>query len=153
MLWLAPLLVLFVMLDRWLFQRLVNSIQGVKPALRNTLVIGSGVMGQNLISELSLRPSVYHVVGLLDDNKEITGYMDIRNLGGLDSLRDVILEHHIHDVFIAISTAREELIKKIIDVCEEMLNLDLAYISNWSFENDIRILLKTIPVVLFGKAY
>lgn len=34
---------------------------------------------------------------------------------------------------------------------ERWLELDLAYIDNWSLELDIRILLKTIPAVLFQK--
>ncbi len=34
---------------------------------------------------------------------------------------------------------------------DEMARLDLYYIQNWSIEMDIKILLKTIPTVLFGK--
>lgn len=34
---------------------------------------------------------------------------------------------------------------------EEMARLDLYYIQNWSIEMDLKILIKTIPTVLFGK--
>ncbi len=34
---------------------------------------------------------------------------------------------------------------------EEMARLDLYYIQNWSIEMDIKIIIKTIPAVLFGK--
>ena len=34
---------------------------------------------------------------------------------------------------------------------EEMTRLDLYYIQNWSIEVDIKIILKTIPAMLFGK--
>ncbi len=34
---------------------------------------------------------------------------------------------------------------------DEMARLDLYYIQNWSIEMDIKIILKTIPVILFGK--
>ena len=34
---------------------------------------------------------------------------------------------------------------------EEMARLDLYYIQNWSIEMDIKILLKTVPTVLFGR--
>lgn len=34
---------------------------------------------------------------------------------------------------------------------EEVVKLDLAYIDNWSFKLDFKILLKTIGVVIFGK--
>jgi len=34
---------------------------------------------------------------------------------------------------------------------EEMVRLDMYYIQNWSIGMDIKILLKTVPVVLFGK--
>jgi len=36
---------------------------------------------------------------------------------------------------------------------EEMVKLDLYYIENWSLELDIRILLKTVRVVLFQRAH
>ncbi|MBD3179853.1 MAG: exopolysaccharide biosynthesis polyprenyl glycosylphosphotransferase [Candidatus Latescibacteria bacterium] len=34
---------------------------------------------------------------------------------------------------------------------QEMINLDLYYIENWSIILDIKIILRTVPVVLFGK--
>ena len=34
---------------------------------------------------------------------------------------------------------------------EDMVLLDLFYIANWSFPMDLKILLRTIPVVIFGK--
>ena len=34
---------------------------------------------------------------------------------------------------------------------EEMVRLDIFYVQNWSMEEDFRILLRTIPAVLFGK--
>ncbi len=34
---------------------------------------------------------------------------------------------------------------------QEMINLDLYYIENWSIILDIKIILRTIPVVLFGR--
>ena len=34
---------------------------------------------------------------------------------------------------------------------EAMVRLDLRYVRGWSFLNDLRILLKTIPVVITGK--
>ncbi|HEW80906.1 MAG TPA: sugar transferase, partial [Nitrospirae bacterium] len=34
---------------------------------------------------------------------------------------------------------------------EEWMRLDLEYIDNWSPTQDFKILLRTIPVVLFGR--
>jgi len=36
---------------------------------------------------------------------------------------------------------------------DEMVRLDLAYVETWTLEQDIRIVLKTVPAVLFGKEY
>jgi exopolysaccharide biosynthesis polyprenyl glycosylphosphotransferase len=36
---------------------------------------------------------------------------------------------------------------------EEMVRLDIEYIETWSLEQDVKILLKTVPALLFGKAY
>ena len=36
---------------------------------------------------------------------------------------------------------------------DEMVKLDLQYIEDWSLEEDVRIVLRTLPAVLFGKAY
>jgi len=33
---------------------------------------------------------------------------------------------------------------------DEMVMLDLYYIDNWSFTLDVKIILKTLPVMLFG---
>ena len=34
---------------------------------------------------------------------------------------------------------------------EEMVRLDIFYVQNWSMEEDFRIILRTIPAVIFGK--
>lgn len=120
MTWLTPLLIISVALFRWLFQRLANSIQDVRQAIRNTLIIGCGVMGQNLISELSVSPHANRLIGFMDDKSDLSDYMGLRNLGGLNNLRTVISDYHVHEVFIAISAARENLIQIIIRICEEM---------------------------------
>jgi lipopolysaccharide/colanic/teichoic acid biosynthesis glycosyltransferase len=36
---------------------------------------------------------------------------------------------------------------------DEMVRLDLFYIENWSLWLDLRIMLRTIPVLLRGEAY
>jgi lipopolysaccharide/colanic/teichoic acid biosynthesis glycosyltransferase len=36
---------------------------------------------------------------------------------------------------------------------EEMVRLDIQYIETWSLEQDMKILLKTLPALLFGRAY
>ena len=36
---------------------------------------------------------------------------------------------------------------------DQMVRLDIQYIENWSLEQDVRILLKTVPALLFGRAY
>jgi exopolysaccharide biosynthesis polyprenyl glycosylphosphotransferase len=36
---------------------------------------------------------------------------------------------------------------------EEMVRLDIQYIETWSLELDMKILLKTLPALLFGRAY
>jgi len=35
----------------------------------------------------------------------------------------------------------------------EMVNLDIQYLQNWSFEKDIVIIMKTPFVVIFGASY
>jgi len=36
---------------------------------------------------------------------------------------------------------------------DQMVRLDIRYIETWSLEEDVRILLKTVPAVLLGRAY
>ena len=36
---------------------------------------------------------------------------------------------------------------------EEMVRLDIRYIETWSLEQDMKILLKTLPALLLGRAY
>ena len=34
---------------------------------------------------------------------------------------------------------------------EEVMEMDVQYIDNWSLKNDIKIILQTVGVVVFGK--
>ena len=36
---------------------------------------------------------------------------------------------------------------------DQMVRLDIQYIETWSLEQDVRILVKTVPAVLLGRAY
>jgi lipopolysaccharide/colanic/teichoic acid biosynthesis glycosyltransferase len=36
---------------------------------------------------------------------------------------------------------------------DEMIRLDIQYIENWSLKKDLSIVWRTIPALLFGKAY
>jgi exopolysaccharide biosynthesis polyprenyl glycosylphosphotransferase len=36
---------------------------------------------------------------------------------------------------------------------DQMIRLDIQYIENWSLKNDLSIVWRTIPAVVFGKAY
>ena len=36
---------------------------------------------------------------------------------------------------------------------DEMVRLDIEYIEGWTLEEDVRIVFKTLPALIFGKAY
>ncbi|MFH1542546.1 MAG: sugar transferase [bacterium] len=89
--------------------------------LKNTLLIGAGEMGQLLAKKLTSNLAHgYRVVGFLDDDPAKTGrsYFGLPVFGGLERVKEMIVEHQVEEVIIAITHIEADRVLDIITECE-----------------------------------
>lgn len=84
------------------------------------LIVGAGIAGRELSEELrKYLKRHYEIVGFIDDdqkksNKKIDG---VKVLGTSSNLSSIVREQNIEEVFIAIPSAKGEVIRNIINKC------------------------------------
>ncbi len=87
---------------------------------KRVLVLGAGRSADMLVREIR-RDNQYEVVGFLDDNKRLKGARlhGIRVLGGMDRLAQVVERMGIELVLIAIPSATDQQMQRIVGLCED----------------------------------
>ncbi|MFA5960395.1 MAG: nucleoside-diphosphate sugar epimerase/dehydratase [Tatlockia sp.] len=86
---------------------------------KRVLIIGAGRAGESLVRDLK-RQKTYIPVGLVDDNLSKRG-LDVHGISVLGTTRDLtelVLQHRIDLIFIAIPSARSALMRRIVTHCE-----------------------------------
>jgi FlaA1/EpsC-like NDP-sugar epimerase len=89
---------------------------------KRILIVGAGVAGRELLRELTKRfKKHYLLIGLIDDDPKKQGVSvnGVKVLGQRDELKSILKEHKIDEVFIAIPSAKGDVIKDIIFKCKE----------------------------------
>lgn len=82
------------------------------------LVVGAGKAGELLVKNImSDSDSAFNVVGLIDDDetKQNASISGIQVLGGVNDLREIVLEKTVEEIFIAIPSERGKTIRKIVE--------------------------------------
>jgi len=96
--------------------------QNTKEGLKRLLIIGAGDAGEKILRELRDNPRLkYNVVGFLDDDPKKHG-MQIHGvpvLGDIDQLLDLISEHEVDELLIAIAYSTRKEMRRIVDLCKE----------------------------------
>jgi exopolysaccharide biosynthesis polyprenyl glycosylphosphotransferase len=95
-----------------------------RPGGRNRiLVLGAGPLGQR-VGEVLLDHSRwgFHPVGFLDDDpeKQSGRMLGLQVLGGIDSLRDVVLERRIDEVWVALPNSAMDRLEQVISAVETL---------------------------------
>ena len=88
----------------------------------HTLIVGAGEAGSAIVRELKQNSGLnYHPVGLVDDDLTKKGVKihGVKVLGNTDELHDLIVQHRVSCVMIAIPRANGRLIEGIIAKCRE----------------------------------
>lgn len=87
---------------------------------RKALIIGAGRAGEMLVREMH-REGSYIPVGLLDDNDQLKNseIHGVKVLGNVDSVYDAVMNHEIDLIIIAIPSATNSEMQKIISFCEQ----------------------------------
>ena len=96
--------------------------QNTKEGLKRLLIIGAGDAGEKILRELHGNPRLkYNVVGFVDDDPKKHG-MQIHGvpvLGDIDQLLDLISEHEVDELLIAIASSTRKEMRRIVDLCKE----------------------------------
>ena len=91
------------------------------PSSRPVLVAGAGSAADFLLREMARNPSGFHVVGLLDDNREKQGRL-VQGIPVLGALTDVATwaeRMRVDDVVLALPSASHEVRKRITRICTD----------------------------------
>lgn len=90
--------------------------------LKRTLVVGAGEAANIFFKSLEMDDTKYRVVGVVDDseNKMGTYFHNLRVLGKIDDIAQVVRNYHIEHVIIAIPTLPAGRIEEIVRICNEI---------------------------------
>ncbi|NSW75754.1 MAG: polysaccharide biosynthesis protein [Candidatus Atribacteria bacterium] len=84
---------------------------------KRVLIVGAGDAGEKILREIKTHPELgYEVVGLLDDDRHKRGKV-IHGTGILGSIEDLprmVRDFNVHEVLIAIPSAKPSLFKRIV---------------------------------------
>ncbi len=81
------------------------------------LIVGAGDAGEVISREIIRRPDLGQLVGFVDDDKEKVGKRihNVKVLGNVEGINDILEREQVSTVIIAIPTARGKQIKRIVD--------------------------------------
>lgn len=85
------------------------------------IIVGAGVAGRELIYEIrKYWDDYYNVIGFIDDDRKKVGKKigTVKVLGTIASLKEILKNHQIKQIFIAIPSADGETIRKIVETCD-----------------------------------
>src|SRR5579872_5622423 len=109
---------MLVLILRLLMLGLAKRSQSHRPGAVPALVVGSGDAAASLVRLIQEnRNFAYSIVGCVDDEPLAARVAGASVLGGIDSLPQLIAEHSVGSVIIAIPSASPQLIKRIMNCC------------------------------------
>jgi len=88
--------------------------------LRRVLVVGAGNAGETLLREISRMPvERYRVIGLVDDDATKKGVFihGVPVLGTTDEIKEICQEQRIDEILIAVPSATQKQLRRIIELC------------------------------------
>ena len=87
----------------------------------NVLIIGAGCAGEALLREILSNDSIkYNPVGFVDDDHYKVGLSihGVKVLGRTPNIISIVDKNHIHEIIIAIPSAKGHQLRKIIELCK-----------------------------------
>ena len=115
--WLST--ILLVTLGRWMHYRIKARLQARGWGTDRVLIVGTGDVGYMILQKIQWSPWLgYKVVGLVDDNGANGRAFNVPVLGKPEQLAELIDQHEIDEVIIALPEATHQDILQIISQCE-----------------------------------
>jgi putative colanic acid biosynthesis UDP-glucose lipid carrier transferase len=107
-----------LVVEKYLFRKILNVIRKRGRNLRNLLIIGAGEVGYNFHETIEKSPHFgYKIVGFLDDKSKT--FLNGQYLGKLSELDKVLNEKSIDDVIIALPNYATGKLEEVINTCEK----------------------------------
>ena len=104
---------------RLLSRVVAESVRKDEASAKRVILIGAGFAAQMIIRELAHPQSGYRAVGCLDDNPLKRGVKihGVPVLGRVDQLREIIEEHPVDEVLIAVPSASGAQMRRFVEAC------------------------------------
>jgi exopolysaccharide biosynthesis polyprenyl glycosylphosphotransferase len=84
------------------------------------LIVGAGEAGNMILGKIRGSPRLgYHPVGFLDDERVGQTVLGLRVVGRTDELGEMIEQHHVNEVILALPEASHEQLLSIVSRCED----------------------------------
>jgi len=89
-----------------------------KKGEESILIVGAGDAGEVISREIIRRPDLGELIGFVDDDKEKIGKRihNIKVLGNIEGINNILEKEQVNTVIIAIPTASGKQIRRIIDI-------------------------------------
>lgn len=93
----------------------------IKIHFKKALIIGAGAAGEKILREIIENYQLrYEVTGFIDDDPEKKGRSihGVPILGNVDNLAEILKNHEVQEILIAIPSANGNQIRRIVEVCQ-----------------------------------
>jgi len=114
--------VLFLAIERGSARSLLRKARRHGLNLRYVLIVGGGKLGQRLYERIEKNPwTGFKVIGFLDDNpsRRRKGVCGLPVLGSVSDVAEVIREHNVDQLFIALPFEQQARLKEILDLISD----------------------------------
>ena len=112
--------ILFASMGRVLQSRLQRSLHTYGWGEERVLIVGVGEVGRMILQKIHETPSLgYRVVGFVDDDPQARAVQNSPVLGGAEDIVDLIEQHGIHEVIVALPETPHQDILKIVNKCDQ----------------------------------
>jgi exopolysaccharide biosynthesis polyprenyl glycosylphosphotransferase len=113
------LTVMFVTLGRWLHHTLTTRLKAQGWGNDRVLIVGTGEEGHMILHKIQWNPGLgYEVAGMVETNGFVERAVNVPVLGGPERLAELIDQHDIDEVIIALPEATHQEILMLISQCE-----------------------------------
>jgi UDP-GlcNAc:undecaprenyl-phosphate GlcNAc-1-phosphate transferase len=121
LLFFASLLLIFVNLGRLVLIQVEKKFSVLEYAMHNTLMIGSGEKARKTLKDIRKNPHLlYSVVGYVDKSASAVLGGDVKCLGTYEDIPQLIRDHGVEEVIIAISERSRDQILNIVAYGENL---------------------------------
>ncbi|MBA7642547.1 MAG: undecaprenyl-phosphate glucose phosphotransferase [Calditrichaeota bacterium] len=113
--------IILLISERWLLREMFHVIRRKGYNTRNALIVGAGNLGQTVATKIKDNPwTGIEISGYVDDQIPVGSVVsEVRVLGSTDKLAEVIHEHDVDQVFIALPVEQLGKRRAVVDILND----------------------------------